>query len=72
MQALVCAVEHGYFVREAVKELLGQRMEMEAFVDSPTLFNAIAKNSDTSEQAFQLNVCALRECYKRDELSRNG
>lgn len=49
MAAYAYALVHGFDIGlvflEAINELLGRRVELEAFVDSLVLFNVITKNS---------------------------
>lgn len=43
VHALVHASDKVYHIREAPYELLGRDVELEAFVNNPTLFNVVAK-----------------------------
>ena len=65
VHALVLGFDYAYVIREAVEEPLGRRVEIEAYVDSRTLFNVIAKDSPTAERRFQIDVLALRESYQK-------
>lgn len=57
--ALVHAFDHAYMVHKTLEELLGRQVTLEAFASSRTLFNVIAKDSETVEQRLQIDVCAL-------------
>lgn len=72
VHALIHAVDIGMIVRDALNELLNRNVEMEAFVDSRTLFNVVTKNSNTAERRLQIDIFALRESYKNGELKRIG
>lgn len=54
--ALVRAFDHGYGICETLEELMGRRIEIQAFVDSRTIFSSIAKNSATAERSSQTDV----------------
>lgn len=72
VHALVHAFDNGFVVQEVLEELLGRRVELEAFVDSRTLFNVIANNSCTAERRLQIYMCTLREAFRKAELQSTG
>ena len=43
-------------------------MDLDAYVDSRTVFNVVAKSSMTLEKRLQIDVHAIRESHKRGEL----
>lgn len=48
--AVIHAVDVGMLIRDVLKKLLGQSSEMEAYVYSGTLLDALTKNSKTAER----------------------
>lgn len=62
---LVNAFNSAYVDREALNEMIGQHIALETFVDSTTLFNVIAEGSFTAQRRLQVDIFALRECYKK-------
>lgn len=62
----------GIVVLKAIDELIGRGVELEAFVDNRTLFNAVAKNNSSAKWRSKINVCAIRQCYRKGELQRMG
>lgn len=65
VHALVRAIDIGFVVREAFEKLFGRGLEPEAFVDTRTLFNIIAKKSCTAKRRLQIEVWALTERYRK-------
>lgn len=49
---------------------MGRNVELEALVDSKTLFNFIAKDGSTVERRLKIDVMALRQSYENVELHR--
>lgn len=64
MHLLVHKFDNDFVVREGPDELLGQKVKLEAFVDSHTLFKVIAKNSSTVERKLKIDAYALRASYR--------
>jgi len=44
------------------------RLDIDAYVDSKTVFNEVAKQSSTLEKRLQIDVHALRESHSKGEL----
>lgn len=70
VQALLHALDIGTIVRDALKELLNPSADMEAFVESKTLFNVVTKTSKTAERQLQIDIFALMESYRDAEMKR--
>lgn len=70
VHALVHEIDHGYVVCKTLDELMGRRIENEAFVDSRTFFNTIATNNTTAERILQIDLCTLMKSYKKGELKK--
>jgi len=66
--ALVIGFDQAYIVKHALGELLDIDIPIDAFIDSRTTFNCVAKNASTIEKRLQIDVAALRESYTRGEL----
>ena len=67
--ALIYGFDHSFTVRDALHQTTGQLIPIYAFGDSRTVFNVIAKQSSTTEKRLQIDVNALRESYRKGELS---
>lgn len=65
VRAFAYAFVHDYLLQEILEGLIGREISLEAFVDSSTLFDAIAKDSETAERWLQIDVFALEESYRR-------
>lgn len=70
--ALVLGYDYAYVVRTLMEEMTGLNLKMEALVDSKTVFDVIAKYSQTGEKRLQIDVNALRQEYDYGELHRLG
>jgi len=70
--ALVTGFDHAFIVKHAILELLDISVPIDAFIDSRTTFNCVAKNASTIEKRLQIDVAALRESYTRKELNCLG
>lgn len=68
VHVLVLALDMGMVVVEPLSELLHLNVEMEACVDSRTLFNFVTGNSNTAERRIQIDALALKESYKKERL----
>lgn len=65
MLALKHAVDVRMLLRDTLNELLGRIIEMEAIVDSQTLFYELTENSHDAERHLQIEILALRTVIKR-------
>lgn len=70
VHALVLAFDMAYVIQDMLHEILGRKIEIDAYVDSKTLFDVVAKDGNTSEKRLQIDIYALRESYDKGELSR--
>lgn len=61
VHAFIYAVGIGIVVRDALNELLNRSGDNESFVDSRTLFDVVAKNSNTAKRRCQIDIFALRD-----------
>lgn len=50
VHGLVLSFDYAYILRDLVSEIIGGKVTIEAFVDSKTLFNVVAKDGATSER----------------------
>lgn len=70
--ALVLGFDNAYIIRELVLELTGRRLVIDAVIDSITVFDVIAKRSQTTEKRLQIDVLSLRENHDRGDLDNFG
>jgi len=70
--SLVNGFDSAFIIKHTVSEILDMDIPMDAFVDSRTTFNCVAKNSTTLEKRLQIDVAALRESLTRGELRCMG
>lgn len=72
IHALVLGYDQAYVVRDLVEELLGKEVSLEAYVDSRSVFEVLAKDDNTTEKWLQIDIHALRKSYSKGELDRIG
>ena len=70
VHGLVLAFDHSFIIQDMIKEILGRTLDVEAYVDSKTLFDVVAKNSNTTEKRLQIDIFALKESYAKGELRK--
>lgn len=70
--ALVYGFDIAYVILDTLQRLLGRDVALEAYIDSCTLLNVVAKNGNTAEHHIQIDILALEEGYRRAELSQVG
>ena len=66
--ALFSGFDNSYMVQDIVSEILGRKIEIDAYGDSRTVFNVVAKHSNTLEKRLQIDVNALRQSHSNGEL----
>lgn len=67
---LTCGFDNAFVIQDLMMALTGHRHPIEAFIDSKTVFEIIAKQGRTMEKRLQIDVSALRESYSKGELAR--
>lgn len=72
IHALVLAYDHAYVIRHTLIEILGRNVKLEAYVDSRSVFDVIAKDGNTTEKRLQIDIYALRQSYADGELDQIG
>lgn len=70
IQAFVLGFDYAYAVKNFVKEIIGRTIQLEAMIDSKTVFNVIEKDGQTAERRLQIDVLALRQSYDQGELAQ--
>jgi len=65
LHALIYGFDNAYLVRDILEEVLQQKIEIDGYLDSRTVFNVVAKSSSTLEKRLQIDVHALRTSRKR-------
>lgn len=72
MHGLTLGFDYAFVIKTMLEEIIGRTVQVEALIDSKTLFNVIAKDASTAERRLQIDALALRESYSIGELSRIG
>lgn len=72
VHALIHAVDVVTLIGDALNELLGRTIALEAYVDSRSLFKVVTKNRNTAERRLQNDMFALRDSYQTGELKSIG
>jgi hypothetical protein len=65
--ALVYGFDIGYVIKKLLSEVLGHDLPLDAYTDSRTVFNTIAKLGPTMEKRLQIDASSLRESHARGE-----
>lgn len=64
LHTFVTVFDTTYVVGQVLGEILGRRMEIEAYVDSHLVFNVVTMQGKTAENRFLIYIHALHESYK--------
>lgn len=70
--ALADAFDHAYAMRYDLEIILGQRILLQIFTDSMSLFDMIFKNSTTAEHRLMIDMKDVRESYEYMKISNCG
>lgn len=70
--AFADAFEFPYRMRHDLENLLGQRIPLQMFTDSKSLFDVIKKNSTTAERRLMTDIKDVREAYEQQRISNVG
>ena len=68
LHAFVLAFDYAYVLKDMITEIIGRELDLIAYIDSKTLFDVVAKDSNTTEKRLQIDIHALRENYSNKEL----
>lgn len=60
IHALFLCFDKSYYIRHMLEEILGRRLNIEAYVDSKTVFDVIAKDGKRTERIIRIDVSALK------------
>ena len=55
-----------------IEQLLNQRIPVQMFTDSKSLFDVIVRASTTSERRLMIDISATRQAYERHEIADIG
>lgn len=69
LHGLLTGFDHGLLVAEMVSNILGRKVDIEAMVDSKTVFDTVTRLSNTLEKRLQIDAYALQEAHKKGELA---
>ena len=72
LMALVHGFDQAFVIQHTLHEILGRNLPIDAYVDSRTAFNFVAKNADTMEKRLQIDANALRQSLQQGELRSIG
>jgi hypothetical protein len=68
LHALVYGFDHAFMVKTISEEILGRVVHIDAYIDSRTVFNTVARLGSTLEKRLQIDIHALRQSHHRGEL----
>lgn len=66
--AFVYAFDNDFVVRSMLEQILKKKVPIDAYLESRTVFNVVAKEGSTLEKRLQIDVKTLRESYAQGEL----
>lgn len=72
IHALVIGFDNAFALNHLAQEVLNRKIILDAYVDSRTLFDVIARDGRTSEKRLQIDIHALRQSYSQGELQQLG
>lgn len=58
--ALIISIYYTYIIPDMVSGIIGRNIQIEAFVDSRTVFDVSSKDGRMTEFKLQIDICALR------------
>ena len=70
--AFADAFDYSYLLKYDIEQLLQQRIPLQMFTDSKSLFDVIVRASMTSERRLMIDISATREAYERHEIADIG
>jgi len=70
--ALVYGFDHSYIVKNTIEAALSNEVPLSAYTDSRTVFNTIAKMSNTLEKRLQIDANSLRHSHHKGEIRTLG
>ena len=68
LHALIYGFDQAYLAQHIIQTILCRDIPLDAYVDSRTVFNIVAKSSPTLEKRLQIDVHALRQSHEKGEL----
>lgn len=72
IHALVLGFDFSYIICDLVREILGNAVPLEAFVDSKSAFYIVSKDDITCECHLQIYISSILKSYARGELAPIG
>lgn len=72
VQGLVLGFEFAFIIRQVLLEIIGRKLCFEAYTDSKTLLNIVAKDGATTERRLKIYIFAFHGSHEKGELSSNG
>ena len=70
--AFADAFDYSYLLKYDIEQLLQQRIPIQMFTDSKSLFDVIVRASMSSERRLMIDISATREAYERNEIADIG
>lgn len=61
--SFVLGFDYAFVVQDLLMDMTGRHFPLEALVDSKTVFDIVAKQSQTTEKRLQIDAMALRQSY---------
>lgn len=72
IHSLVLGFDVAYVVQHMLNEIIGRKLKIEAYVDSRSTFDIVAKQGKTVEKRLQIDIHCLKQSYSNGELSKLG
>ena len=69
---LVYGYDNAFIVKHTLESCFGTKIRMDAYVDSRTVFNTVAKGKGTLEKRLQIDAFAIREAHRKGDLTTLG
>ena len=69
--SLICAMDHGYYLRAILEQLLGQekgQMKIVSYVDSRNLFNAVFSTSMVEDKKLRCDIAQIKENVEKENV----
>ena len=70
--SLICAMDHGYYLRAILEQLLGQekgQMKIVSYVDSRNLFNAVFSTSMVEDKKLRCDIAQIKENVEKENVN---
>lgn len=56
---LIEGFDAAYVIKDMIKDILGRKVRIHAYIDSKTVFDIVAQQGNSTERRLLIDVCAL-------------